>query len=144
MASTNTVTQTSATVSGELDIMSNVILETDVFTKFKVVPATRDKFRMWEGSVSDDMIQDYSDNPTETGTTTVSDEEFTIAKKSVFHGVPYDVFKDTEMKVSIDDLKNQTLPPKFVDVVSELTGRRRLNLRLMIFIIQAEVKRVIL
>lgn len=124
MASTNTVTQTSATVSGELDIMSNVILETDVFTKFKVVPATRDKFRMWEGSVSDDMIQDYSDNPTETGTTTVSDEEFTIAKKSVFHGVPYDVFKDTEMKVSIDDLKNQTLPPKFVDVVSELTGKK--------------------
>ena len=51
MASTNTITQTSDSVSGEARIMSNVILQTDVFQKFATVPAVRDKFRMWNGEV---------------------------------------------------------------------------------------------
>jgi hypothetical protein len=122
MASVNTITQTTPTVKRELEIMSNVILETDVFTKFKVIPAVRDKFSMFNGSVSG-MSQDYSDNPTETGTTTLSDEEFTIYKGSIFHGVPYDKFKDTEFNVSISDLKSQGLPPQFVDMVSSLAGK---------------------
>ena len=124
MASTNTITQTSDNVSGEARIMSNVILETDVFNKFTVVPAVRDKFRMWNGSVSDDMVQAYSDSPTETGTTTLSDEEFTIIKKSIFHGVPYDIFKDTEFNVSINNLKEQGLPPAFTDMVADLVGKK--------------------
>jgi len=124
MASTNTVTQTSDNVSGEARIMSNVILETDIFNKFQIVPAVRDKFRMWNGSVSDDMIQDYSDNPTETGTTTLNDQEFTIAKKSIFHGVAYDIFKDTEFNVSINNIKDQGLPQPFVDMVAELVGKK--------------------
>ncbi len=122
MASTNTITQTTPTVKRELEIMSNVILETDVFTKFKVIPAVRDKFAMFNGSVSG-MSQDYSDNPVETGTTTLTDEEFTIYKGSIFHGVPYDKFKDTEFNVSISDLKSQGLPPQFVDMVSGLAGK---------------------
>lgn len=122
MASTNTVTQTTATVKRENEIMSNVILESDVFTKFKVVPAVRDIFNMWTGAVSG-MSQAYSDNPTETGTTSLTDENFTIYKASVFHGVPYDKFKDTEFNVSISDLKSQGLPPKFTEMVAELTGK---------------------
>lgn len=124
MASTNTITQTSDSVSGEARIMSNVILQTDVFQKFATVPAVRDKFRMWNGEVSDDMIQNYSDSPTETGTATVSDEEFTIVKKSIFHGVPYDIFKDTIFNVSINNLKDQGLPPIFVDMVADLVGKK--------------------
>ena len=124
MASTNTVTQTSDKVAGSIDIMSNTILETDVFNKFTVVPAVRDKFRMWNGDVSDSMIQDYSDSPTETGTTTLTDQEFTIAKKSIFHGVPYDLFKDTEFNVSIADMKSQGLPEPFVSMVADLVGKK--------------------
>ena len=124
MASTNTVTQTSDKVAGSIEILSNTILDTDVFSKFTVVPAVRDKFRMWNGDVSDDMVQVYSDSPTETGTTTLTDQEFTIAKKSIFHGVPYDLFKDTEFNVSISDMKTQGLPEPFVNMVSELVGKK--------------------
>ena len=95
-----------------------------VFNKFTVVPAVRDKFRMWNGDVSDSMIQDYSDSPTETGTTTLTDQEFTIAKKSIFHGVPYDLFKDTEFNVSIADMKSQGLPEPFVNMVADLVGKK--------------------
>jgi len=122
MASTNTITQTTDTIKREQEIMSNTILETDVFTKFKVIPAVRDKFSIFTGGVSG-MSQNYSDSPTESGTTTLTDEEFTIYKASIFHGVPYDKFKDTEFNVSISDLKSQGLPPKFTDMVSELAGK---------------------
>ena len=124
MASSNTVTQTSDTVSDEAKILSNVILETDVFTKFHTVGAVRDKFRMWNGSVSSDIVQDYADTLTETGTTSLTDEEFTIEKKSIYHGVPYDKFKDTIFNVSISNLKDQGLPAPFVEMVSGLAGKQ--------------------
>lgn len=123
MASTNTITQTSPKVAGATEIMANEILEGVTFQKFKNVPATRDKFRMWNGSTNS-MIQTYSDAPTETGGASVTDEEFTIVKKSVFHGVPYDKFKDTEFNLSISNLKAQGLPPEFVAFVAADTGSK--------------------
>ena len=123
MASTNTITQTSPKVAGATEIMANEVLAGVTFQKFKNVPATRDKFRMWNGSTSG-MIQDYSDSPTETGGVTVADEEFTITKKSVFHAVPYDKFKDTEFNLSISNLKSQGLPSDFVAFVARDTGAK--------------------
>lgn len=123
MASTNTITQTSPKVAGATEIMANEVLAGVTFQKFKNVPATRDKFRMWNGSTTG-MIQAYSDSPTETGGVTVSDEEFTIVKKSVFHAVPYDKFKDTEFNLSISNLKAQGLPNDFVAFVAQDTGAK--------------------
>ena len=123
MASTNTITQTSPKVAGATEIMANEVLAGVTFQKFKNVPATRDKFRMWNGSTSG-MIQAYSDSPSETGGVTVADEEFTITKKSVFHAVPYDKFKDTEFNLSISNLKAQGLPSDFVAFVARDTGAK--------------------
>ena len=123
MASTNTITQTSPKVAGATEIMANEVLAGVTFQKFKNVPATRDKFRMWNGSTTG-MIQAYSDSPSETGGVTVSDEEFTIVKKSVFHAVPYDKFKDTEFNLSISNLKAQGLPSDFVAFVARDTGAK--------------------
>src|SRR6056300_1388727 len=93
LASANTITQTSDTVESLSQIMADALLESVSFQRFTLVPATRDKFRMWTGTLSN-AIQAYSGTPAESGTATVSDEEFTLIKKSVNHLVLYDAFEE--------------------------------------------------
>lgn len=127
LASTNTITQTSDTVNNLAEIMANELLKSVTFGKFRQVPATRDKFRMWTGTLSG-AIQAYANAPAETGATTVADEEFTLIKKSVNHLVYYNEFADTEFNLSISNLKAQGLPPEFEAFVASELGKQAKNL----------------
>ena len=123
LASANTISQTSDTVESLSQIMADALLESVSFQRFRLVPAVRDKFRMWTGSLAD-AIQAYSGTPAESGTATVSDEEFTLIKKSVNHLVLYDAFKDTEFNLSISNLKAQGLPAAFEEFLASELGKQ--------------------
>src|SRR6056300_390060 len=123
LASANTITQTSDTVESLSQIMADALLESVSFQRFTLVPATRDKFRMWTGTLSN-AIQAYSGTPAESGTATVSDEEFTLIKKSVNHLVLYDAFKDTEFNLSISNLKSEGLPAAFEEFLASELGKQ--------------------
>lgn len=127
LASTNTITQQSDSVESLPEIMANQLLESVTFSKFRLVPATRDKFRMWTGTMTG-AIQAYANAPAESGASTVIDEEFTLIKKSVNHLVYYDSFKNTEFKLSISDLHDQGLPPEFSRFVASELGKEGTNL----------------
>ena len=126
LASVNTITQASDSVESLADIMANELLESVSFTKFKLVPATRDKFRMWTGTMTG-AIQAYANAPAESGTSTVIDEEFTLIKKSVNHLVYYEAFKNTEFKLAISDLHDQGLPPEFEQFIASELGKEGRN-----------------
>lgn len=121
LASTNTITQTSDTVESLSDIMANELIGSVSFTKFKQVPAVRDKFRMWTGTLTG-AIQPYANAPAESGASTVVDQEFTLIKKSTNHLVYYNEFVDTEFNLSISNLKAQGLPPEFEQFISTQLG----------------------
>lgn len=109
LASTNTVSQTTDTVSREVEIFYNEILNTKTFDGLvKIIPA-RDRFAMSTG-VTSNMIQAYATSPTPTGTVSVTDEEFTIEKKSIFHNFEYDALKNTRWNEAIMNLDDQGLP----------------------------------
>ena len=121
LASSNTITQASDTVESLAQIMADALLESVSFQRFTLVPATRDKFRMWTGTLSN-AIQAYANAPAESGDATVVDEEFTLTKKSVNHLVYYDSFKDTEFNLSISNLKSQGLPSEFEEFLASELG----------------------
>lgn len=128
LASVTTITQASDTVNRSLaEIMANELLEAVTFSKFKLVPATRDKFSMWTGTLSGAIIP-YANAPAESGTSTVVDEEFTLIKKSVNHKVFYEEFKDTEFNLSISNLKDQGLPREFEAFIASELGKQGSNL----------------
>lgn len=123
LASTNTITQTSDTVESIAEIMANELLGSVSFERFRLVPATRDKFRMWTGTLTG-AIQAYANAPAESGASTVSDEEFTLIKKSVNHLVYYQEFADTEFNLSVANLKAQGLPSEFEEFLAMELGKQ--------------------
>jgi len=123
LASTNTITQTSDTVESLAQIMADELLSSVTFQKFRQVPAVRDKFRMWTGTLTG-AIQAYANAPAESGASTISDEEFTLIKKSVNHLVYYQEFADTEFNLSISNLKAQGLPVPFTEFLSMELGKQ--------------------
>lgn len=127
LASTNTVTQTNDTVEGLAEIMANELIGSVSFSRFKLVPAVADKFRMWTGSVSG-AVQVFADAPPESGTVAVADEEFTLIKKSVNHLVYYSTFVNSEFNLSIANLKDQGLPPEFESFIATQIGEQGMDL----------------
>lgn len=123
LASTNTITQTSDTVESIAEIMANELLGSVSFERFRLVPATRDKFRMWTGTLTG-AIQAYANAPAESGDSTVADQEFTLIKKSVNHLVYYQEFADTEFNLSISNLKDQGLPSEFEAFLASELGKQ--------------------
>lgn len=128
-ASVNTVTQTTDTVERVAPIFANKILDSVTLglPGIQTVPASRNRFAMVEGSVSG-MIQNYSDKPSAEGITTLTDEEFSISPKSIYHEILYSIFVNTKWKGAIADMKNQKLPPEFISFVldqqSQLTSKQ--------------------
>lgn len=122
MASTNTITQTSDTVESLSEIMSNELLGSVSFERFRNVPAVRDKFRMWTGTLTG-AIQAYANAPAESGASSVTDQEFSLIKKSTNHLVYYQEFADTEFNLSISNLKAQGLPREFEEFLASELGK---------------------
>jgi len=110
-----TITQTTATIERVAEIFSNAILSSETIESnmFQYIRASRDTFSMNFGSTSA-LVQDYSDDPSLSGTITAADAEFTIGKRSIKFKIDYDEFKNTIWKDAVADLKNQKLPPKFL------------------------------
>lgn len=127
LASTNTVTQTNDTVEGLAEIMANELIGSVSFSRFKLVPAVADKFRMWTGTLTG-AIQAFADAPAESGASTVADEEFTLIKKSVNHLVFYSTFINSEFNLSISNLKDQGLPPEFESFLATQIGEQGMDL----------------
>lgn len=119
MASTNTITQTTPTIERVPEIFVNSILEGTTVDSglFTIIPRVRNKFAMKTGAISG-MIQAYACKPTPTGGTTITDEEFEIQMKSIFHDICYDTFENTEWKDAIANVKNEGLPSEFVEFLS--------------------------
>lgn len=123
MASTNTVTQTTDTIERAAGIFVNALMDNKTVNSgiFQTLRA-RDKFALVEGSVSG-IVQAYACKPTPTGTIDISDNEFTITKKSIFHEICYDIFKNTQWKDAIANLKAEGLPADFEEFLMDYVAR---------------------
>lgn len=126
LASTNTVNQTTESISHIEEILANAIVAARTFDPSVGIPvytAVADKFSLFTGSTAN-MLQPYADKPVATGDTTVADQEFTIITQSIFHEVAYRIFKNTVWKDAIANIATQGLPPEFeAFIVSYTTGK---------------------
>lgn len=108
-----TVTQASDSISRVEQIFFEAVLKSVTFdssTGIRQIQGTRDKFSMWEGNTSSNIVQSYADAPPEVGTLTADDTEFPIDKKSINVAVGYDSLKNTVWKEAIENIHEMGLP----------------------------------
>lgn len=113
------VTQTSDSVSRLAQFFINGFAQMrtlDPGLGIQVVNATRDKFAMKTMSGSN-FSQAYAAAPSEQGTISLTDEEFTIDKFSINVPLAYDVLKDTEWKDAIANINNQDFPMELKEAI---------------------------
>ena len=124
LASTNTVTQTTDSISHIEQIMANAIVSARTFDPAVGIPvytAVADKWSLFTGSTSN-MLQPYADKPVATGDTDLADQEFTIITQSIFHEIAYRIFKNTVWKEAIANIATQGLPPEFEAFIVSYTS----------------------
>lgn len=123
LASTNTITQTTPSVTRVEEIFMNEILGSRTFDPsvgIGMYTAVRNVFSMFTGSTAN-MLQDYACKPTPTGDVSLVDEEFTLLTQSIFHEVCYDKFVNTQWKDAIANIANQGLPAEFENFLVSYT-----------------------
>lgn len=122
-----TVTQASDSISRVEQIFFEAVLRAVTFdstTGIRQIQGTRDKFSMWEGSTTDNIVQSYATAPSEVGTISAADTEFTIDKKSINVAVPYDSLKNTVWKDAIENIHEMGLPAELQNaMVANITEK---------------------
>lgn len=127
MASTNTITVGTEEIERVPGIFANQLAESSdsLLSKIQTARAVRNKFSMTFGETDDSFLQPYADKLTATGSSTVTETDFSIFNYGIKHEIPFSIFDNTKWK--IDDIKNEDLPLEIKEFLASQFGQRASN-----------------
>lgn len=128
MASSNTITVGTEEIERVPGIFANQLAEASegLFSQIQTARAVRNKFSMTEGSTDDTIFQPYAAKLTATGSSTITETNFSIFNYGIKHEIEFSEFDNTKWK--IDDIKNEDLPAEVKDFLASQYGKRAANL----------------